>query len=78
MIKKNHFKQVYKMFKNESLYFCQQQQIQQNPKGILICTKKTFKCYFCQPTNARDYSHKLRDDNEALLNYNPLFLFSLK
>lgn len=35
------------MFKNESLSFCQQQ-MQQNPKGILICTKKTFKCYFCQ------------------------------
>lgn len=27
------------MFKNESLSFCQQQ-MQQNPKGILICTKK--------------------------------------
>lgn len=38
MIKKIN-KQVYKMFKNESLSFCQQQ-MQQNPKGILICTKK--------------------------------------
>ena len=39
-------KQLYKMFKNESLYFCQQQQIQQNPKGILICTKKNFQMLF--------------------------------
>ena len=55
-----------------------QQQIQQNSKGILICTKKTFKWYFCQPTSARDYPHKLRDNNEGFLNYKPLSIFSLK